>query len=264
MILLAIVRALIVILSMVIWMSCYSLGRIFRRHTPDRALAMRKHWLKWIGYPVLNLNVKIEGHPHTSPAIYVANHRSFADPVVICRFVDAFVIAKAEVANYPIINQGAQLTGVLYVKRESKESRNLVRDMMIDTVEKGNNILVFPEGTVGVNKLTLDFRSGTFFEAAENSIPIVPIAIDFKSEKDLWLIPNFIKLFLSQFSKWKTEVKLSIGSPLISTDGEYLKIQAKTWIDKKLIEFHEDWTEINFEKLHDKQPMYKYKDFSKN
>jgi 1-acyl-sn-glycerol-3-phosphate acyltransferase len=135
--------------------------------------------------------------------------------------------------------------------------------MMIETLKKGYNVLVFPEGTVGVKKNTLDFRSGTFFEAAEHGIPIVPVALDYKSEKDLWLIPGFIKFFLSQFSKWKTEVKISIGSPIYSSDGEYLKIESKKWIDKKLNEFHINWSEVDFAKMENHIPLYQYKDLKK-
>jgi 1-acyl-sn-glycerol-3-phosphate acyltransferase len=261
-ILLAIARAIIVILSMIVWMLTYSISRIFLPHTPASSLTMRRHWLRWIGFPILNLKVIINGKAAQQNAIYVANHRSFADPVVLCNFIDAYVIAKAEVANYPIINQGAKLTGVIYVKREDKESRNAVRDMMIQTIKKGNNVLVFPEGTVGVNKTTLEFRPGTFFEAAEHKVPIVPVAIDYKSEKDLWLIPNFVKLFLSQFSKWKTEVKVSIGEPLLSEDGDYLRVESRNWIDKQLSLFHTNWTEVDFTKLENRGPLYKYKDLN--
>jgi 1-acyl-sn-glycerol-3-phosphate acyltransferase len=249
---------------MIVWMLTYSASRIVLPHTPASSLAMRRHWLRWIGFPVLNLHVIIKGKAATQSAIYVANHRSFADPVVLCNFIDAYVIAKAEVANYPIINQGAKLTGVIYVKRENKESRNEVRDMMIQTVKKGNNVLVFPEGTVGVNKTTVDFRPGTFFEAAEHNVPIVPVAIEYRSEKDLWLIPNFVKLFLSQFSKWKTEVKVTIGEPMVSNDGEYLRTESRKWIDQQLHSFHNNWTQVDYSKLEKIGPLYKYKDLKKS
>jgi lyso-ornithine lipid O-acyltransferase len=243
---------------MVLWMLGYSIKSLFVKHSPERAFGLRKHWLKYVGYPVMNIQVKVEGMPLDEPAIYVANHRSFADPVVICGYLDAYIIAKAEVANYPIISTGAKLTGVIFVKRENKASRNEVRDMMIDTIQKGYNVLVFPEGTVGVQKHTLDFRAGTFHEAAENGVPIVPIAIEFKSEKDLWLIPNFVKLFLNQFSKWKTEAKLSFGPAMRSEDGEKLRSEAQAWVNAKLVEMHEGWTEVDYSKYEGRGPMYKY------
>jgi 1-acyl-sn-glycerol-3-phosphate acyltransferase len=200
--------------------------------------------------------------PQKEACIYVCNHRSFADPLVLCRYLDAFVIAKAEVAKYPLINKGAEITGVIYVQRESKESRNAVRDKMIEKIKEGYNVLVFPEGTVGVEEFTIDFRSGTFFEAAEHGVSIVPVAMEFRDDKDLWLVPNFVGQYLAQFSKWSTQVKLSFGPKLNSMDGEFLKNESKKWIDAKLNEMHIGWSRINFDKHKSIKTMYTYKDLN--
>ncbi len=263
MILISIFRSIVVFIGMIIWITAYSIKSLFVKHTPERAFGLRRHWLKYVGNPVMNIHTQVEGSPSKEAAIYVANHRSFADPVVICNYLDCYVIAKAEVANYPIINKGAEITGVLYVKREDKNSREAVRDMMIDTVKKGFNILVFPEGTVGVQEGTLDFRPGTFFEAAEHGVPIIPIAVEFKSEKDLWLIPNFLKLFINQFSKRRTEAKLAFGPVLKSDDGEKLRSESQAWVNQKLKEMHKGWTEVDYEKYKDYKPLYKYQDKKK-
>ena len=113
----------------------------------------------------------------------------------------------AEVANYPVINWGAKLTGVLYVKRNNKDSRNAVREMMVDTIKKGYNVLVYPEGTIGLSRQTLPFKVGSFLEATRNNLTVVPVAIEYKSDSDLWRYENFIVQFATQFSKWKSKVK---------------------------------------------------------
>lgn len=242
--LVAVIRMLIIFPSMVGYMALYGLTRVFSQHNADSAFALRRLWLKTIGIPVLNIHVIKEGTIHDSPAIYMGNHRSFADPIVVCRYVDAFVIAKAEVANYPIINKGAELTGVIWVNRNDKNSRQATRSKLVETWSTGHNILVFPEGTVGILPGTLPFKMGTFLEAAQNGIPIVPFAIEFRSKKDLWVLQKFIPQYFYQFSKWKTEVKFSIGEPITDTDGERLQQRTKAWIDAKLAEQQKGWSEI--------------------
>ncbi|MBK8699860.1 MAG: 1-acyl-sn-glycerol-3-phosphate acyltransferase [Saprospiraceae bacterium] len=175
---------------MIFIMISYAVTMLWRKHSPERAFALRKTWLTYFGHPILNIHVEVSGGPIQEPALYVSNHRSFADPVILCRYLDAYVIAKAEVASYPVINKGAELTGVLYVKRDDSKSRNEVRDLMVQTIKKGYNVLVYPEGTVGIQSKTLPFKVGSFMEAARNGIPVVPIAIEYRSEKDLWLIPQ--------------------------------------------------------------------------
>lgn len=241
-------RAVFLIAGMIVWMIFYFFTLIFVRHSKERALELRHTYLKYFAVPLLGLKIEKEGNPADQIVMYVANHRSFADPIVICRYLKAFVVAKAEVASYPIINYGAQLTGVLYVKRDDKNSRNTVRRMIIETIKSGYNILVFPEGTVGLKRGTLEFKSGAFAEAVKNKIPIVPIAIEYKSEADLWLIPNFVKQFLNMFAKISTHVKVSFGPKIITEDVDVAYTEAHGWIQHKMFQMQEGWSEINFDK----------------
>lgn len=200
-----------------------------------------------MAYPILNLKVQVKGQPQAEPALYVSNHRSFTDPIVVSKYLNAFVIAKAEVASYPIINKGAEVTGILYVKREDKNSRSQARKEFVDVIKSGHNILVYPEGTISRNKEPIPFKKGTFFEAAKESITVVPVAIEFKNKKDLWTIPNFVGQYFNQFSKGKTEAKLSFGPPLKSKDGEELLSESYNWIKRELDSMQENWVDFTWE-----------------
>lgn len=260
MVFLAILRLILVGITMSLSLLGYGVICIFVKHTTFRAFKLKHWYLNQILNPILGIKVLVEGKPIETPALYVCNHRSFADPLATLAHLNAFVIAKAEVAKYPLINKGAEITGVIYVNRESKESRNEVRDKMVETIKAGYNVLVFPEGTVGFYKHTLPFRSGIFYEAAENNLTIVPVAIEFRCPEDLWLRRSFVAQYLKQFSKWRTEVKLKFGQPLTSTDGEYLKSSSFDWINNNIAEMQENWSTIDFEKYKDYKPLYTYKE----
>ena len=239
-------RALGIIFTMIFYLLCYAISRIFVKHTKQSGLTLRKAWISQMAYPILNLKVDVKGKPHDQSAVYVCNHRSFTDPIVISKYLNAFIIAKAEVASYPVINKGAEVTGILYVKREDKSSRTKTRQAFVDVIKSGHNVLVYPEGTISTRKEPLPFKKGTFFEAAKEDITIVPVAIEFKHEKDLWTISNFVGQYFNQFSKRKTEVKLSFGPPLKSTDGEKLIEQSYNWIRDELATMQKDWVEIDW------------------
>ena len=57
------------------------------------------------------------------PAIFVQNHKSYFDPVTALKLVKAMPVSKAEVSTWPLIGFMADYTGVLFVKREDKQSR---------------------------------------------------------------------------------------------------------------------------------------------
>lgn len=242
------------VLSMIIWMLAYSLTLIFTNHTPERAFRLRRNWLKYMCHPILNMRVIVEGKPHDKPALYVCNHRSFADPLAILPYLDSYVIAKAEVASYPIINKGAELTGVLYVKREDSHSRNAVRDKMVKTIQKGYNVLVFPEGTVSFHSFPMPFRAGSFNEAARAQIGVVPMSIEFKDKRDLWLFPHFLKQYIVSYAKWKTEVKVSFGEIMYDGDGDTLRKNAQTWVTSTMEAQRRGWSVVDFSELDQKAP----------
>ena len=131
---------------------------------------------------------------------------------------------------------------------------NEVRNLMVKTIQSGYNVLVFPEGTVSFHSYTMPFRAGSFIEAAKAGIPVVPMAIEFKDKRDLWLVPNFISQYLASYAKWKTEAKVAFGPILRDSDGEKLRAAAEAWSNAKMKEMREGWSNVDFAELDQKQP----------
>jgi len=201
-----------------------------------------------IALPILGISIEKKGEVHDGAALYVCNHRSLTDPMALSYFLDAFVIAKAEVGDIPLLNKGALITGIIYVKRESKDSRAATRKAMVDTVLEGNNVLVYPEGTTNGNYETMPYRPGTFVEAAKNGISIVPVALEYKSENDVWVDRGLIAHWFHQFWKIRTECKLVIGEAMVSDNFEELRSSAEEWTNIQIRQIHKDWKESYFHK----------------
>lgn len=201
---------------------------------------MRRLYVR-IGNPILGIRVKITGKPYEGTTLYVCNHRSLSDPLIIAPYINAYIIAKSEVSSIPILDSGAKLTGVIYVSRESKDSRSAVRQKMVETLLSGINVFVYPEGTVNSKIELLEYKKGTFLEAAKNNIPIVPIIVEYKNEKDYWENRTMVSQFFRQFGKLFTKTQLHIGDPLSDTDGLELHRQAMQWSQNKVYEIHENW-----------------------
>ncbi len=218
----------------------YVLLSRFIDNTPERAFFIRRQWVKVARY-IMGLKITYEPRDHSKPVLYVCNHRSFSDPLVFARHLEAFVIAKAEVANLPLISTGAELTGIIYVKRDDKKSRTAVREKMIEVLLSGQNVLVYPEGTTNGSKTTLPYKAGTFLEAAKHNISIVPVVQEYKSPKDLWVNSGMVAHHFKQFSSLLTPCWLAVGPELRSEDGIYLRDEAEKWTNKKIAEIHETW-----------------------
>lgn len=250
--LLATIRFILLILIMAIFLLVYMpIDIIFKISTPKRTFWLRRFYISFAN-PILGIRYKVTGTPYEGTALYVCNHRSLSDPLIVSSIVDAYVIAKAEVSKIPILDAGAKLTGIIYVKRESHDSRLAVREKMVETLLSGINILVYPEGTVNKEPQLMEYKPGTFLEAVKNNIPIVPLVLEYRDDKDLWYDRSLVAHFFIQFGKLFTRSKLIIGPPMTGENGIELRDRVMKWSQDQVYDMHKDWGS-SIEKLISKQ-----------
>jgi len=231
---------MVLVLVMVL---AYLTSLLIFKHTEKRAFRLRRNFVR-IAIKVLGIKMQVKGKPYDGIALYTCNHRSFSDPIISSLFIDTYVIAKAEVADIPVLDRGARLTGVIYVKRDNKSSRHATREKMVEVIKSGLNVLVYPEGTVNHKALCLPFHKGTFIEAAKNGFTVIPMALEYRDELDLWYKRSFYHQMFRQFGKWRTEIKFEIGPPMTSDDGIALSEEVEEWTNKKIIEMNTGWSRV--------------------
>jgi len=192
--------------------------------------------------PILGIEIEKFGNVPTEPCLLICNHRSYIDPAIKHAFMPFMPVAKAEVEKWPIIGKAAKITGVLFVKRESKESRTNTRKAITNAIKDGHTIVIYPEGTTHINPTTIDLKKGTFIEAAQNGINIVPCAMEYEILEDAFIgdatfVPHFIKVF----GKKKMRVKLIFGEPTASNNFEELEAACKKFIDEQMVILRTQW-----------------------
>ena len=93
--------------------------------------------------------------------IYVANHSSWLDVLVLGKVLPAFFIAKQEVRHWPVIGYLTFLGRTIYINRNRQEAGQDVENV-IDQLRKGYDIAFFPEGTTSKGNGLLPFMSSLF------------------------------------------------------------------------------------------------------
>lgn len=201
------------------------------------ALELRRRWAN-VCSRLVGVRIDVNEPPEVEgPCLYVGNHRSYFDPVAVLRDVKALPVAKAEVSSWPFIGFAARATGVMYVKRENRDSRKRTVEAIEDTLKDGFSVLIYPEGTTHVEVKTQEFRQGGFRVAAELGVPVVPIAIEYGRVEDAWVgTDTFIPHFLTTFGRRHIYVKMRYGQPIVDTDYERLVKRTQDWIDGEMVE----------------------------
>lgn len=187
---------------------------------------------------VIGARIRVHGQLPTHGTLLVANHITYVDPPLLLSLTPCTMLAKAEVAKYPVIGPGAQAVGILFVKREAEGSRTAAQKAIADGLQAGRVVGIFPEGTTSPDGVVQAFRPGSFKAAVSVGAPVVPVAITYTTPNLAWigaesLAPHFIRCH----STHKVTVDVWVGPTLVSDDPEYLREQAETWI-RSQVEAH--------------------------
>lgn len=200
------------------------------------SMEVRRRWARNL-LDGVGVRAENEGIAPDFPCIIVSNHRSYLDPILMLRDVYGYPVAKAELADWPVIGKGAQMAGILYLRREHSGSRANALRLMEEKVQAGFPIIIFPEGTTSGLPGTLPFKKGVFQLAARSGIPIVPVALVFADESDFWVgKETFMSHAGRRFREKTIRVKICYGPAMQSDNTEELLTQMRNWIETQLLQ----------------------------
>ncbi len=205
--------------------------------TDDRGFRFRRKFII-AAMRIMGIRLRVEGDIPDGQYLYVANHRSMFDPVILLRDIPAFIVSKAEVSKYPLIGRGARETGVIYVERNKKSSRAAALEAIMEALENERSILIYPEGTTSSLPATREFRIGSFRVAAQLEIPVVPVAVDYRDENDYWSDGRLLDIVMRMLSRRRTEAMIRVGSPVTGRDANELMDASRSWINEQIPDMH--------------------------
>lgn len=108
------------------------------------------------------IEVRVVGRPRLDRStLYVANHVSYLDIIVLGRLLDGLFVAKSEISNWPAIGWLARLCGTIFVRRSVECAREQC-DRITSIIDGGSNVILFPEGTSGLGDKILPLKSSLF------------------------------------------------------------------------------------------------------
>lgn len=164
------------------------------------------------------LNVEVEvvgGQPLGQGSLVVSNHISWLDIPVLGSQIPVNFLAKSEVRKWPVIGWLAQTAGTHFIQRRSGRSAE-VAQQLAQHFQRGDNILVFPEGTSTDGRSVRRFHPNLFEAAIAAEAHVQPFAITYLKENQAHRFVPFIDddefhTHLWQFLKVKkTLVRLTV------------------------------------------------------
>ena len=203
--------------------------------------------------------------------LYSPNHSNVHDFPMICRIVGehVYVLVGNDIDNGAFNTFMLNLNGVIFVNRKDKDSCRQAKEKIINLLEDGKKVVMFPEGSWNLDsvKLIHDFKWGIIDIAKKASVPIMPIGMKYNINDSCYV--RFGKLLYvpkdADLLEKKEELHAAMSTlvwdiinfvPMKSraTDYEEVRDSYNKYVEKCLKEFPYD---IEYERtlIYNDQPL---------
>jgi 1-acyl-sn-glycerol-3-phosphate acyltransferase len=146
-----------------------------------RGLYLAGHGGVGLALLLTGIRYRVVGRENVPPGavVYCSNHESNVDPGVLfqCLHPMMHILYKQELHRIPLMGMAFDLGGFVAVDRADRRKSIASVDRAVESLQRGNSFLIFPEGTRSRTGELLPFKKGGFIMAIKAQAPIVPVAV---------------------------------------------------------------------------------------
>lgn len=129
---------------------------------------------------LLRIRLEVTGAQNlTGPAIFIANHQSLIDVVILPALVPQAcrIVAKRELLRVPFLGWGFAVSGALLLDRRNPRLAAASLARGVAKLPRGWSLVLFPEGTRSKDGSLGRFKRGATSLALASKLPIVPVGL---------------------------------------------------------------------------------------
>ncbi|MFZ1702635.1 MAG: lysophospholipid acyltransferase family protein [Pyrinomonadaceae bacterium] len=130
---------------------------------------------------ISNMKIEVIGTPPKPPFFLVTNHLSYTDIAALRAVVKGVFVAKAEVETWFLAGRICRDMGTIFIDRTNRRDIPRAGEKIIERLDAGEGVIVFPEGTSTKGEAVLPFNSSFLEFAARKDIPVSYAAISYRT-----------------------------------------------------------------------------------
>jgi 1-acyl-sn-glycerol-3-phosphate acyltransferase len=170
-----VLRTLAIVALLLFCLPLHYLWRLFSASSP-----WPRRFLGWVARAA-GMRVRIVGTPLQRDVLFLANHLSWLDILVLAGASGTAFVAKAEVGEVPLVGWLAGLNNTVFVARTERSGVRGQADALRGALASGQPVALFPEGTTDGGPDILPFRA-SLLAALFPPLPgvrVQPVALDY-------------------------------------------------------------------------------------
>ena len=119
---------------------------------------------------IIGIKIEIRGKANLNDrTLYVANHCSYLDIIILGSILPACFISKAEVSGWPFFGPLARLQRTIFIDRKAIRSTVEQVNILSQRLLSGDSLILFPEGISTDGTGVLPFKSSLFYVVSKES-----------------------------------------------------------------------------------------------
>ncbi len=128
------------------------------------------------------IHVQVIGEPPSGSVLIAANHISWLDIPVLHSACAMGFVGKAEIESWPVFRSIARVGGTIFHQRGSHDSAAGVSALMVERLQQGRAVAIFPEGGIQPGAPIRVFHARMFRAAVDVGCPVQPVMIRYSRE----------------------------------------------------------------------------------
>ncbi len=139
-----------------------------------------KLWAKGFAR-IANMNVEIIGSAPNPPFFLVCNHLSYVDIPALRYVAEGIFVAKGEIRGWFLAGRIVRDMGNIFINRQKNRDIPRAGQEIIEHLDAGEGVMIFPEGTSTKGEDVLPFNSSFLEFAARTDLPVSYCSISYKT-----------------------------------------------------------------------------------
>ncbi len=194
---------------------------------------------------ISGMKIEVIGTPPVSPFFLVSNHLSYTDIAALRATFTTVFVAKREIDDWPVAGRIVRDMGVIFIDRQNRRDIPRAGEKIIRSLNEGEGVTVFPEGTSTRGDQVLPFNSSFLEFAARTDLPVSYCAISYRTPPGSpaasnmvcwWEDISFMAHLFRLFTLRKYTAVLTFGDdPVLDTDRKKLAAELRDRVNEHFI-----------------------------
>jgi len=130
---------------------------------------------------IANMKVEIIGSAPHAPFFLVSNHLSYVDIPALRYVAEGIFVAKGEIRDWFLAGRIVRDMGNIFINRQKNRDIPRAGQEIIERLDNGEGVMIFPEGTSTKGEEVLPFNSSFLEFAARTDLPVYYCSISYKT-----------------------------------------------------------------------------------